>query len=347
MNRVTCYFFAVWYLSALLLFSKTSYAQTDKVFVALVENKELGFHYIDSKGNVLIGKDKGNRHDFADGLLRKENKMYGFVNYKNEWVIPPAYVNASNFSDGFAPVEKNFEGWGYINKKGEWLVEPIYGAAHRFSDGMAAVRKGGTWGYINTEGKMVVNNTYSNVSLFNNGYAAVQKGVSAWILINKSGNTIAVFPSKFDFIGNYSNQRIRVRQTINSNVYWGYVDSAARQLIPSKFKNAYDFTEGLARVKEKDSWGYIDQSGNYVIPPLFDGAEEFINGVARVKLQGKWGVIDKTGKWIIDAKFDGLRDFSNGLAAAEKGLWGYIDISGNWVIQPSYKMAKDFVIVEK
>lgn len=82
---------------------------------------------------------------------------------------------------------------------------------------------------------------------------------------------------------------------------YGYFDKTGRIVIPARFTQAHDFSEGLAAVTEEDtrepSWGFIDTSGNYVIAPKFHNEpDDFHDGYAVVTKQNdKMTYIDKQG----------------------------------------------------
>jgi len=64
----------------------------------------------------------------------KLNGKMGFINTKNEVVIPFKYDDAFAFADnGFAKVELNGK-WGLINEKGEVVIPLKYDNAWEFSD---------------------------------------------------------------------------------------------------------------------------------------------------------------------------------------------------------------------
>ena len=84
---------------------------------------------------------------------------------------------------------------------------------------------------------------------------------------------------------------------------WGYIDENSKMISPCKWKDAYDFKEGLAAVAiAKNSvymWGYIDKTGKEIIPFKFKLALPFENGVAKVHSdQHVWLKVDKTGKFV-------------------------------------------------
>jgi WG containing repeat len=77
----------------------------------------------------------------------------------------------------------------------------------------------------------------------------------------------------------------------------GYIDKAGKIIIPARFDNAINFSEGLAAVEIDKKYGCIDVNGKIVIPPRFDYIDEFKNGLAEITLDRlEKGKIDKTGK---------------------------------------------------
>ena len=79
------------------------------------------------------------------------------------------------------------------------------------------------------------------------------------------------------------------------NSKYGFIDKTGKEVIPLKYDNAFDFSEGLALVWLNEKCGYIDKTGKEVIPIKYYNADSFSEGLASVRLNGKWGYIDKTG----------------------------------------------------
>ena len=159
---------------------------------------------------------------------------------------------------------------------------------------------------------------------------------------------------------------------------YGYMDTAGRVVIPTQFKDAQHFSEGLAAVEVDGRWGYIDRNGQMVIQPQFHKAKAFKNGRARVEVSpDRWRYIDRTGKVAIDIDFKWsiyARDFSESLAAIyiedpkrfeclssvhqdvrEKynnsnlyvstqfcGRWGFINPAGAFSVEPQFIEAFSF-----
>jgi len=64
----------------------------------------------------------------------------------------------------------------------------------------------------------------------------------------------------------------------------------------SKYEEASDFSEGLARIKLNGKWGYIDKTGKEIIPLKYEALNELENGFMGAELNKKWkGYMDKKG----------------------------------------------------
>ena len=64
----------------------------------------------------------------------------------------PQYRNVGKFNEGLAPVQTQSGKWGFINQRQQWVIPPRFDEAKEFQDGRAAARKGGKWGFINRQG---------------------------------------------------------------------------------------------------------------------------------------------------------------------------------------------------
>ena len=130
-----------------------------------------------------------------------------------------------------------------------------------------------------------------------------------------------------------------------SNNKVGFANPDTREIIiPCKYDDAREFSEGLARVKLNGKWGFIDKTGReVVIPCKYDISSGFIEGLARVQYGYKYGFIDKTGYEVIPCKYDLTFGFSEGLAAVKCGYkHGFIDKTGREVIPCKYDDADSF-----
>ena len=83
----------------------------------------------------------------------------------------------------------------------------------------------------------------------------------------------------------------------NYRMYGFKNEETGKVVIPCKWRNCGEFSEGLAMVMDdKRRWGFIDKTGLLVIPCMWEKARSFFDGKAKVQTPtGKWLRIDKKG----------------------------------------------------
>lgn len=123
----------------------------------------------------------------------------------------------------------------------------------------------------------------------------------------------------------------------------GFIDWTGKVVIPPRYDNGRDFSEGFAFVEKDGKGGFIDRTGKEITPFQYDGALGFSEGFAAVLKGSKVGFIDTTGKEAVPCIYDTVLSFSQGLAAVQKGgKWGFIDTAGEEVIPFQYEDAYSF-----
>ncbi len=143
---------------------------------------------------------------------------------------------------------------------------------------------------------------------------------------------------------------------------YGFVNKSYKIVVPLKYDQAFEFSEGLASVakcneaKDRKLWGYIDKTGRVAIPLRFSSAYSFSDGIAWVEDANTklWFFIDKTGKALSNPIYEhpGFEGkFVNGWSPAgikEKNVrfpltkYGFIDNKGKTVIPFIYAECKNF-----
>lgn len=190
--------------------------------------------YIDKNGKEVIPCQYESAHSFSEGLAAVGTfGLWSFIDKTGEEVIFSPYLEVHNFSGGLAAVQAYTGYWGFTDKAGQEIIPCEYDEVHSFSEGLAAVKKDGKWGYIDANGSEVVPFQYDQVQNFSEGFAAVGQG------------------------GNWDFLEIESLDEYGQGGKWGYVDKTGREVVPCKYDDAQDFSEGLAAVKLDDKWGFL------------------------------------------------------------------------------------------
>jgi WG repeat protein len=127
----------------------------------------------------------------------------------------------------------------------------------------------------------------------------------------------------------------------------GYIDERGKIVIPARFDEASDFSEGLAYVESKGVVAFINPQGQAVIKfpkkmwaNLDRFAYGFHEGRAAVGFEASFGFIDRAGR-VLCKGYTRAASFSEGLAAVAVGWggvakYGFIDTKGELVIPPRF-----------
>lgn len=77
----------------------------------------------------------------------------------------------------------------------------------------------------------------------------------------------------------------------NDEGKYGFMDRKGNLIVPYKYDDIYNFSEGLAAVCLNDKWGYIDNTGVEVVPCKYSDCTSFRSAIAFVcdKITCKWG----------------------------------------------------------
>lgn len=186
---------------------------------------------------------------------------------------------------------------------------------------------------------------FNFISRFKDGVALVQKGGRNQIPFCPGGGSAWI---RHRDIKNYP---------MEDGTY-GYIDTDGNYVIKPAFKNAFQFSEGLAVVSNfENKYGVINRKGEIIIPFQYFFINSYQNGYALVENHVEnsnnyeYFFIDRNGNKIFGRSFIDATSFDKGLASVktENGL-GLIDTGGNFVKEPrkdAIGYAKDLTIVER
>ncbi|SFM07692.1 WG repeat-containing protein [Shimia aestuarii] len=165
---------------------------------------------------------------------------------------------------------------GYFNvASNEWQIEPSFDGAAPFGDGVAEVRLGNAAGFIDRSGNFTVEPREPNKRLMSNfgqfhfeggklspirKYIDVKRRQQVVGLIDTRSGEVLIEPV-FTSIG----MVYEGRAVFEDAGKFGYLDEAGNIAIPALFKQATDFSGGLAYVTFEDGSGYIDPEGRMAI----------------------------------------------------------------------------------
>lgn len=258
-------------------------------------------------------------------------KSWGFVNQNGDTIIPLNKYKFLNPIDDEGMILAQLNGKsGYINIKQDILIPFIYDDLSVFSHGLAPAKKNGKYGYIDRKGKIIIPFKYDNESHFYKCGLARAKLNGKYGFIDQSGNEI--IPIQFEKV---RDNKIDSLVCVMKNGKWAFFSCSGEQLTEFKYEEItesyYDdenytyFQKGGCRVKKNGKVSYINNEFNEIVPfGTYEFGEPFRNYLAIVAQKGKYGIIDTLGKVIMPIEYDLIEhpiEYSNesNLFAIRKG----------------------------
>ena len=234
----------------------------------------------------------------------------------------------------------------YVNTKGDIVISDDFDYADQFSDGLAAAGKDGKYGYIDTKGNVVIEFKFDYTRSFNSSSIAPARIGKQFGYIDKSGTFVIKpqFDTAYPVVNGIARAADAMMTKSGRYEYTRYiVNEKTREVIEVDYDIVDDFGEnGLAPVCKFSKWGYINTKGEEVIKCQFREAGEFTNGIAPVIMRDKsCAYIDENGEIVMQFEnFTKLGSFHNGLAwfADKNGKVGYINKKGEIVIEPQFEL---------
>ena len=284
---------------------------------------------VSEKGAVILPLKYSNINSNKNGYTVKLNEKAGLFNSEGKEIIPISYhwVYTEKIDDNIPIVaELNDNNAGYINTKNEWVIPPTYLYAFAFRQGVARVKKGRNYMYINLKGEPVIQD-FDNYVIQNyviepsdNTYIVGVRKECKYMVYDLNGNLLDTYDG---FINNWSGNAIF---GVKKGGKWGYIDGYGKVIVPFEYEEVNNFSEGLASVRKDGKWGYINPKNEIVIPIEFTNKEVgfFKNGGAEYYTDRGAGLINLKGEIIAEPKYDSIEYVNGNIAIVSFNGYNYL-----------------------
>ncbi len=284
---------------------------------------------VSEKGAVILPLKYNKINSNKNGYTVKLNEKAGLFNSEGKEIIPISYhwVYTDKIDDNIPIVaELNDNNAGYINTKNEWVIPPTYQYAFDFQQGVARVKKGRNYMYINLKGEPVIQD-FDNYVIQNyviepsdNTYIVGVRKECNYMVYDLNGNLLDTYDG---FINNWSGNAIF---GVKKGGKWGYIDGYGKVIVPFEYEEVNNFSEGLASVRKDGKWGYINPKNEIVIPIEFTNKEVgfFKNGGAEYYTDRGAGLINLKGEIIAEPKYDSIEYVNGNIAIVSFNGYNYL-----------------------
>lgn len=226
--------------------------------------------YIDRKENIIIPFIFEDGYNFHNGIAPvKKSGLWGYINLEGNTLLSCNYTRAREFNNNVGQVWKKRK-WGIVNNTGDFIVPMIYERMEKFIEGLAAVRLNDKWGFINTRGEVIIDLIYDRADYFNHGTACVMKG-RKFGLIDRNNDILIDF--KFDSYLHFNYYGFALLRN-HENIVYGIIDKHGNIILETTFNGKLiddiDIFGDLFVLTIENKCGCIDKEKNILIPFEFD-----------------------------------------------------------------------------
>ena len=278
---------------------------------------------VSEKDAVILPLKYSNINSNKNGYTVKLNQKAGLFNSEGKEIIPISYhwIYTDKIDDNI-PIVAELDGKeGYINTKNEWVIPPTYRDAFAFRQGLAKVREVRDYIYINLKGEPVIQDFDADViEPSDNTYIVGVRKECKYMVYDLNGNLLDTYDG---FINNWSGNGIF---GVKKGGKWGYIDGYGKVIIPLEYEEVRNFSEGLAAVRKDGKWGYINPKNEIVIPIEFTNKEvgSFKNGGAEYYTDRGAGLINLKGEIIAEPKYDSIEYVNGNIAIVSFDSYNYL-----------------------
>lgn len=200
------------------------------------------YYYINKANQRAIQRDFNYAGNFSKGYAivgignceEEDSCMYGIIDKRGEFVVPPVYDIIEDETEGFYLAAKDGK-YGFINARGETAISFRYTDALPYSQGVAAVAIDSSWFFIDNEGRQLFINRFNDVSSFSDSLAAVTQDGENWGYIDMAGNFVIqpMYEIAEDFQGGFAIVSKREKDPKNKSLMLSQrykIDKTGKQL---------------------------------------------------------------------------------------------------------------------
>ncbi|MBX7242982.1 MAG: WG repeat-containing protein [Bacteroidia bacterium] len=361
----------IFFLAMLVSAFVPLYAQSTHPEGLSFYNEKSHWGIVDVKGNTIIPFEFGNSLHFSEGLaparkiryLKDKNGitrpdslggLFGYINEKGEWVIPPAFEYAEGFKKGVAKVWKEEKQY-MMDKNGNILLfTQNYKETEQIENGLYLVTSvSGKSGITSENGQLLLDSIYTQITPDPVNRVFIVREKEEYGVFGFSGKWI--FPmGKYDNIDPFIKGYATVSR--REGHFEGFIDTTGREYFFKSFpertylKSTFYSDEEREYIYEKlliinlygrntaekegsyssvNSYeGYCNLKGEIVIDnPEFRRCFPFYNGRAIVSNANfEDFVINKKGEVVGGPFQDHYGSFQGGFCwVKQKKQWQYID----------------------
>lgn len=300
---------------------------------AAVRSKK-GWGLVDHRGELVMKAKYPVIEAYAEGrwLVKKGSKV-GLIDGRGEWIIPPKYKQIQDHDgQGFFMAQRSpnyayaFDAQG--NLQFELETDRYFGKEESYREGLLLCKSPATnrWGYLDQEGEWHIEAKFQRGWRFSDGFALVKQHGSEQV-IDRSGQVLNAETA----LGHYGGRYMKyIGKAVYGSNYWSHLYCGSAEQQASEFQGI-QHSGPFFSVKKGHFWRLYDLHFNQVNGHYYREALQFSEGLAPVEHTGAFGLLDLAGEELVPVAYSEIKRIAQLYQVHEDGKLGYVNADGQWV----------------
>lgn len=234
---------------------------------------------IDENGNIITKKPYTFVGNYSDSLALVGSQtpaneyLYGYIDRYGNEVIPPIYMEGSDFKNNYALVKDRNGIYKVIDKSGAVFTTFPYKFVGNYNEDVFTFSEtlGGLIGYVDIHGRILIKPKYTSASPVEDGYMVVSTSpnyIGSYGVITLSDHI--VYPFIYDNINYVGENRfsLGLSRGNNNDIFMNNIyalgNNNGNTLTDFKFLRIENFKDGLASAYDIQNTFFIDLRGRIV-----------------------------------------------------------------------------------
>lgn len=252
---------------------------------------------------------------------------YGVVDFKNEWVIPPKYIDLTQVEGEIYHAVDPFLAERLVTKS-----SAVTARMHYLVGAHAVIETSveGEVRLVDFQGN-ALSRFFKGVYKEQNNKFLLFKTAGGYSLYDQNGQ-LYFSDVEADSIGLVEEGFFPVFL----NGAYGFVDKNGKLRIANRYNAVKPFSEGRAAVKIRNSWGFVDVSESLIVQPYFQEVNAFKDGLSVVKMNNRYGIVNTSGDYMMEAKFHEVKREGEYFMVKKGHEYGIANMKGDILVYPNY-----------
>ena len=299
----------------------------------IVRNNKNEYGIVNENHQEVIPLKYGNFKLLDDGTYLVHESFYssikGVLDTLGQVLVPIEYKYIEKPFNGLRTVSRDNKHFGFINDKNETIIPFEYNHIPSLRTGTFMILSevaSDKCVILDLQGKRLTKYDYDSYDFSFHTKQIVLERDGKFGLVDMDLNT--VFPFEYNYLRFGDDEKDIL--IVQKDGKWGYIDTQSNIIVPFIYEDIIELSRETQAFLHKEKWTIIDNVGKITTPDTFDEIiSDELPQVHIVRKGSLYGIIDRWGSVMEDFEYEIIRRNGNGdyeVKLKNTGKWGVLSL---------------------